>query len=322
MVSKDTLWKGIIENLVDDFIRFFFPQQVDLIDFSRPFEFLDTELQHLLPENPAKKRHADKLIKAWKKDGTEAWFLIHVEIQGYFDEFFAQRMFEISYRIRDKFQRPVTGLAIYTYWNRKYHYKEFRESFFGTEVIYSFNTYVIRDHPVEELTKNPNPFAAVIEAAWQQFKKPKNENLLADLKLKMIERLIARNIPQAKIEALIDFITLIVPFKVSKIRAKFEQDIIVVTKSIKPMGIREAILHEVENRGIEIGVQQGIEQGIEQGQEIREDEILRHAVPILLKKGFSAEEIAEIQFVALDKVLYIIEELSLSDNLDSSALDS
>lgn len=101
-ISKDILWKGIIENLVDDFIRYFFPKYVDRIDFERGFEFLDTELQKLIPDNSSQKRHADKLIRVWFKDGKEAWFLIHVEIQGYQDSQFAVRMFECMYRIRDK----------------------------------------------------------------------------------------------------------------------------------------------------------------------------------------------------------------------------
>ncbi|AEE49692.1 hypothetical protein [Haliscomenobacter hydrossis] len=65
-ISKDALWKGIIESLIDDFIRFFFEPYVELIDFERGFEFLDTELQKLMADNPSPNRHADKLIKAWQ----------------------------------------------------------------------------------------------------------------------------------------------------------------------------------------------------------------------------------------------------------------
>jgi hypothetical protein len=82
-ISKDTLWKGVIESLTEDFLRYFFPDYVDLIDFDKGFEFLDTELQKLLPVNESKKRHADKLIKVWLKNGQEIWFLVHVEVQGY-----------------------------------------------------------------------------------------------------------------------------------------------------------------------------------------------------------------------------------------------
>jgi hypothetical protein len=46
-ITKDNLWKGIIETLVDDFVRYFFPAFAECIDFERGFEFLDTELQKL-----------------------------------------------------------------------------------------------------------------------------------------------------------------------------------------------------------------------------------------------------------------------------------
>jgi predicted transposase YdaD len=100
-----------------------------------------------------------------------------------------------------------------------------------------------------------------------------------------------------------------------------------VTKSNKPMGIREAILHEVETRGIEKGRQEGIDEGIEKGRQegidegiekgrqegidaglqLGEESILRHAVPAMLEKGFSIEEIAEILSVSLDKVQAMID---------------
>lgn len=122
MVGKDTLWKGIIEDLVEDFLHFFFLNHVHLIDFERGFSFLDKELEQLFPESEARNRHADKLIKAYLKDGTESWFLVHVEIQGYSDPGFAKRMFQYFYRIYDRHDRPITALVIYTDTDRRDHY--------------------------------------------------------------------------------------------------------------------------------------------------------------------------------------------------------
>lgn len=165
IISKDALWKGVIESLIEEFIYFFFADYVDQIDFERGFEFLDTELQKLLPNNPGHRRHADKLVKIWLKDGQEVWFLIHVEVQGYPDPFIDRRLFESIYRIREKYPRPITALVIYTDWNRTYHYQEYRQEFMGVKLLYQFNTYVLRDHPPSELAQNSNPFAAVMEAA-------------------------------------------------------------------------------------------------------------------------------------------------------------
>ncbi len=40
MVGKDTLWKAIIEDLIEEFLHFFFPENVDQIDFERGFTYL------------------------------------------------------------------------------------------------------------------------------------------------------------------------------------------------------------------------------------------------------------------------------------------
>ena len=314
-VSKDTLWKSIIESLIDDFLWYFFPNYADQIDFERGFEFLDTELQKLIPDNPGKKRHADKLIKVWFKNGQEAWFLIHVEIQGYQDYWMGLRLFECIYRIRDKFQRPVTGLAIYTDWDRTYHVKEFKDVFMGSVISYQFNTYVLRDHTPAELANDPNPFAAVMEAAWQFLKKPKDEQKLAQLKLDMIRRLLKRNLPKDRIKSIIGFIALYVDFDNSEIKTKFEQDLMVITKATQPMGFEQAIQEEFKRQGLELG----LEQGIEIGEAKRDEELLNNAVPELLQEGFSAERIASILTLPLEDVQAAIDKLRMLQEQTSVA---
>lgn len=303
-ISKDTLWKGIIENLVYDFIRYFFANYVERIDFERGFEFLDTELQKLMPDNPSQKRHADKLIRVWLKNGLEVWFLIHVEVQGYQDSHFAVRMFECMYRIRDKYQQLVTGLAIYTDWNRKYHYTQFTEAFLGSEITYRFNTYVLRDHAPEILAQDANPFAAVMEAAWQHLGKKKTDDQLHFAKLDLIKRLLKRKISREKIVSIINFIKYFVPFTNSENLLKFEQDLNQLIKADQPMGIEEAILEEVKQQGIE----QGLEQGIELGEAKREEELLKHAVPELAQLGLEAERIAAILDLDIEAVRKVVEE--------------
>ena len=307
-ISKDTLWKGIIENLIDDFIRFFFADYVEEIDFERGFEFLDTELQKLMPDNPSQNRHADKLIRVWLKDGKEAWFLVHVEVQGYQDSQFAARMFEYRYRIRDKYQRLVTGLAIYTDWNRKYHFSRFSETFWGSEISYRFNTYVLRDHPVAELAQNPNPFAAVMEAAWQQLGTKKTDEQLYAVKMDLIKRLLKRKVSREKIVSLINFIKFFAPFTNSAISANFDQDLNHLIKADQPMGIEEAILDEVKKQGIAQGIELGIEQGIELGEVKQKEELLKHAVPELAQLGLDAEKIAAILDLELEAVRKVMGE--------------
>lgn len=192
MVSRDTLWKGIIEDLIDDVLRFFFPENVALIDFERGFEFLDKELEQLLPASDAQLRRADKLIKAWHKSGEEHWFLFHVEVQGYADPDFAKRMFQSAYRIQDRYERPITALAIYTDSQKKFHVNEYRYEFWGTEIIYRFNTFALPDHSPEELAASDHVFAIVLEAARMGLRRSVKDDVLMNIKLSIVRRLVER----------------------------------------------------------------------------------------------------------------------------------
>ena len=64
--TKDILWKGIIEDLFADFLRFFYERADEVFDMDQGFAFLDKELGQLYPgeEYPASKvrRQAGKSV--------------------------------------------------------------------------------------------------------------------------------------------------------------------------------------------------------------------------------------------------------------------
>src|ERR1700748_2786447 len=68
------------------------------------------------PDEEKDSRFADKLVKAYHRDGVEEWVLLHVEVQGDTNhrDAFAQRMFTYFYRIRDHYHKPVSAVAIFT----------------------------------------------------------------------------------------------------------------------------------------------------------------------------------------------------------------
>ena len=79
--DKDILWKGLLEWVFDDLLRFVFPEADKVFDMQKGFGFLDKELAELYPE-PEKEsdtRVVDKLVKVFRKDGGEEWVLIHIE---------------------------------------------------------------------------------------------------------------------------------------------------------------------------------------------------------------------------------------------------
>jgi len=142
-LSNDELWKSIIEGLTKEFVAFFLPDLYPQIDFAKEYTFIEQELQKLFPESATKKRFNDKLLKVFLKDETEIWILIHIEIQGYNDTTFADRMFEYYYRIYDRYRKSTVALAIFIDENKNYQPAEFIQSFAGTTINYKYHTFKV-----------------------------------------------------------------------------------------------------------------------------------------------------------------------------------
>ena len=110
--DHDSPWKMALESYFEEFLGLLFPAINEQVDWSKGYSFLDTELQQITPDADSGRRHADKLIKVYAKDGSETWVLIHVEVQGEPEEAFAERMFTYQYRLRDRYNMDVVSLAV------------------------------------------------------------------------------------------------------------------------------------------------------------------------------------------------------------------
>ena len=122
-VGPDKLWKIAFRTMMPEFIEFFFPEKYDKIDWQKKILFLDKELQTIQPASRPKNRIADVLVMLHLKEGKPIWVLLHIEIQGYFDEFFGKRVHQMRYRIEDKLDASPVMLCIFTDDNPNFHPK-------------------------------------------------------------------------------------------------------------------------------------------------------------------------------------------------------
>ena len=95
----------------------------------------------------------------------------------------------------------------------------------------------------------------------------------------------------------------------------------IAPKADQPMGIEQAIQEELKRQGIEQGlamgieqgieqgIEKGIEQGIEKGEAMRDEELLKNAVPELFQMGLDAQRIASILNLSLEDVQNVIDQL-------------
>ncbi len=298
-ITKDQLWKAIIEELFESFLHFFYTDYVEQIDFSRGFEFLEKELQSLYPKSESKNRRADKLVKVWLNNGEEQWILIHVEVQGYSDKEFSERVYNMHSRIRDRYHRPVSILIIYTDDSPNYHPKEYRENCFGTECSLRFLTYKLLDNPPETHSNPDNPFSIVMEMAWFALKKNKlSEEYYVEVGKKIVKKLVNKGFDSVTIRNIVEFIRYYVNFENSKIFDKFNKAIDKTLKIEKDMSILELVKKHKEAEILE----KGMEKGMETIQKISE----------LLKLGKTDEYILKEIDTTMDQIDFVKKILDMS----------
>ena len=256
MNRNDLLWKGVLEDLFDDFLRFFYPDANELFDFSKGFEYLDKELEQLFPPEADSyaTRYVDKLVKVFTISGVEEWILVHVEVQGYADRDFAKRMFQYYSRIFDQYDRPITAFAIFADTHKNFHPQYYEREFLGTRIYYSYNTYKIIDQNDTELETSNNPFAMAVLSAKISLSRPKlNDQQLFAAAYDLAKRLLAKQIPKQKIRMVMSFLRYYLRFENPEISAKFVKELNVLTERSTTMGIEELIVDQAKKEGIQKG---------------------------------------------------------------------
>jgi predicted transposase YdaD len=300
----DILWKGMIENVMEDLLLFIDPDIGKELDLGRDFEFLDKELAEMYPEpeKPSNTRIVDKLVKVFLRDGSERWMLLHVEVQGNNDKNFARRMFEYFIRLFSKYGHPVAAIAVLTGKACKEMPTVYEDRCLWMRARYEYKTLCITDHPDEMLKASTNPFAAVIMVAKEGLLKTKGtdeekDNLLLEQKLLMVRLLKEKMVAfgKKKTEAILSFLNNYVVFKNSETKRKFMTKTDEIFEKKNTMGVIE--------QWAEIKHQEGREEG-------REEEKQEFVRSLLAKTEFSPEKIAELVGVPIAFVKKIKKSLS------------
>lgn len=298
----DILWKGILEDVFDDFLRFLYPEADKLFDFSKRIEFLDKELEQLFPpEGDAfAPKVIDKLAKVYTHDGETEWILVHVEVQDKFSQDFGKRMFQYFYRILDKYNRRITAWAVLTENNNVVRSNVFQMEYLGTAFTYQFNIYKLALQKEDELLASNNPFALVSLTAKAAFTASKTntedfDQQLLELKLTIAKRLLRSNFPKEKVRKMMDFLKYYTNFEKQDTEKVYNEKLIQLTDNKTTMGIEELLIARAEHYGKL--------EGAENQQRI----VVENAI---IKFGFTDEQAASISGTTLDFVKEVREQIS------------
>jgi hypothetical protein len=147
-------------------LAFYFPDIHAAIDWTRSYEWLNTELRQVVRDAELGKRLADVLVKVWYKDGKEEWLFIHIEVQGWPESDFPHRMFVYHYRIFDRYNRQVVSLAVLADDRPQWRPNRFGYQLGRCRLEFEFDVAKLLDFMGQEavLQASDNPFALITRA--------------------------------------------------------------------------------------------------------------------------------------------------------------
>jgi len=264
----DSPWKEMLELYFKEFMSFFFPKIHAMILWQHGYEFLDKELQQVVRDAEIGQRLTDKLVKVWLKNGQEAFLYIHIEVQGQFEENFAQRMFVYNYRLYDRYGQPILSLAIIGDKQEDWYPKRYSHAIDGCRVLFDFPIVKLWDYRKKwpKLEKSRNPFSIVVRTHLKGLETMRSPKQRLRWKIDLCKALYEAKYSKKDIMELFRFMdwVLVLPKPLASQFNQFLQEY----EEQKQM----PYVTSIERMGIEKGREEGLEEGLEKGRDEGRDE--------------------------------------------------
>lgn len=189
-MGHDQLFKTILEGLLRDFLKLFFPEAAARLDFET-LHFVDKEVFANVPEGKA--READVVARLETRDGGPELVLVHVEVQAEPKSDFPRRMFEYYALLRLHYGLPVFPIALYLRRGPRSRLAEYREALFGQELLlFRYHSVALARLPAEEYV-GTSPLGAALSALMSR----EDNRDRARLRISMLERVVRSELDEA-----------------------------------------------------------------------------------------------------------------------------
>ena len=262
--DHDSPWKEALERYFPDFLALLFPEIHAEIDWNRPLDFMDKELQKVVRDAETGKRYADKLIKVYSKEGAETWVLIHVEVQGEAESDFAERMYLYYYRLRDRYGVDVVSLAVLADTSPGFRPERLKIQRWGCWNEFHFPMVKLLDYLEPDrwaaLEQSDNRFALVVMAQLRA-KVTDDADELKGWKFRLVRSMYDRGYERSDILELFRIIDWMINLP-KALEAQFMEEVYQIEEDKKMPYVTT-----VERAGIEKGVVIGREEGMQLGEE-------------------------------------------------------
>jgi hypothetical protein len=308
IVDIDGNIKEALDEFLDDWVLFFFPDMHPHVDMSVKPIPLQQEFQNIITFASGKKKILDKLyqvtmkpvlknVKEGKKTvqkPVKEIILLHTEAETSPKSTFTRRVFLYAAIAIAKYNRRLTALVIYTGKKVPKNRNFFEMSFYGTILRYVFNVYVIAEQKEGDLIKSDNVFALIILAIKYVIDSPNDYAKRFGFKKKLFELLLEREYPVEKRRKLVIFIK-----EILKLPTDLEKDF--TTFALNKVKSKNMATKKMDN-----SVKAGLKRAEKEWADIFAEDTYGAPVDVLLKNNTAevtaknkAEEEKRVQAIVL-----------------------
>jgi len=243
-------------------MAFYFPAAHAAIHWARGHTFLNQELRQVVRDAASGKKFVDMLVRVTGLDAAPRLLYVHVEVQTQRDEEFARRMFTYHHRLLDRWGQAVASFAVLADDSKTWRPSEYRTELLGCEHRFRFPIAKLLDHGhrLEELQRDPNPFALVTAAHLLTLRTRRDVERRFAVKRQLVRLLYAQSWTRQRVIDLFTIIDWMLALP-KPLEQQVWQDIEDIERKVDMRYVTS-----VERLAIERGLAQGMAQGMEKGQ--------------------------------------------------------
>ncbi len=284
----DSPWKEILDKYLQKFLNLFYSSLHEDIDWNKGYQSLDKELAKIAPGAESGNCIADKVFEVSLKNGTVTTLLIHIEVQGEWQEHFAKRMYVYDYRLFDHYQLPTISIAVLTDTHPNWRPSSYHWQMHNNEKLFRFHSVKLLDY-IQTATKQSKQdlFKVLIYVHFEAKACANDDKNRFQGKFKILRYILSLGLQSEEVRQLIRFIDWAMQLpreldkklyrKLNKIEQEGKMQYV---SSWERMWLEEGIEKGIEQgieKGIEKGIRQGLEKGVEQGLQAERKALTRQA---------------------------------------------
>jgi hypothetical protein len=257
-------WKQLIDDELEEFFRFFFPQVHAAIDFRSGCQSRDKELAKIMVGADAGDCEADKLFEVQWRDGGQELVLIHVEVQAQREQDFAQRMYVYNTRIWQRYGRPAVSLALLVDADPHFRPDQFVREKGGCRLTFTFPVVKLLSYKSDaELEADPSPLAVASLVQLGQLRAGSDMGRRLAIKLALARALYVRGYDRERLLKLFRFLDYVLTLPEAMSR-QFDREVEEIEEALS-MPYVTSIERRARQEGLREGIRQGQQEGMLQG---------------------------------------------------------